>query len=193
MVKILFILLLALVMPLTVPAHAAARAADAVATCVFTVARVRGSINRDVYPYRGTLSVRGSFPLPGLLTLQAFTNTAQPSLLTLNNGKTLGSGAFVRSNRAGTLLLFRSRIKKEKWRLTTTLRLKRGIVHLLMTVCKEPHRDHGLGTANQDTDGWLPHTVAASVCLYGDDQPRIGVGTYALREKSQMDKKTIFK
>ncbi|MCX7003084.1 MAG: hypothetical protein NTV22_07405, partial [bacterium] len=166
---------------------------DTVATCAFTVVSLRGSINREVYPYHGTLALRGTITLPGLLNLWAFTNTAQSSLLTLSNGKKLGSGTFVRSNKAGTLLTFRSRIKEENWRLVTTLRLKKTGLQVSLSVCNEPDLDHGLNTVNQDTDGWLPHTVTACVRLHDDDQTLIGVGTYQLREKSQMDKKTIYK
>jgi len=198
MVKALLLLIPALFMPFAMPARAAttsatARTPDAVVTCAFTVVKLGGNINRDVYPYRGTLTVRGTLAVPDLFTLQAFTNVAQPSLLTLNNSKTIASGAFVRSNKAGTLLTFRSRIKKEKWLLTTTLRLKKTALHVHMTVCNEADLDHGLGTANQDTDGWLAHTVAATVTLQNDDQTLIGLGTYSLREKSQMDKRTIYK
>ncbi|GEM_PF-1900923 len=198
MLRTLHIVLPALLVPLVLPARAAAmptaaRTEDTVVTCAFTVTTLRGTINRAVYPYRGTLALRGKVALPGLLTLQAFTNTAQTSLLTLNDGKTLGSGAFVRSNKAGTVLTFRSRIRQDKWLLTTTLRLKKRVLQVSMTVRNEPDLDHGLGTANQDTDGWLPHTVAASVCLHDDDLTLFCVGTFPLREKSQMDKKTVYK
>jgi hypothetical protein len=179
-------------------AHAAdlpavSRGPHAQTTGVFAIAKLSGSIDRGVYPYRGRLTLRGTLPAPDLISLAAYTNTPQFALVTLNNGKVLGSGAFVRKNKAGTLLLFRTRIKAEKWLLTTTLRLKKGVLHVTLAVVNEPDLDAGLGTANQDTDGWLKHDVGAVLCLTCGDGPRTGAGAYRLREKSQMDKKTIYK
>jgi len=198
MLHALILLVPVLIVTLAIPRRAAAmpgaaRSPDAVVTCAFAVVALRGSIKREVYPYRGTLTLWGTIAMPGLLNLRAFTNTAQSSLLTLSNGKSLGSGAFVRSNKAGTLLTFRSRIKEENWRLVTTLRLKKTGLQVRLSVCNEPDLDHGLNTVNQDTDGWWSRSVTACVRLHDDDQTLIGVGTYQLREKSQMDKMTIYK
>ncbi len=163
-------------------------------TSTYTIAKLKAKIKwkaGDFYR-RGDVKIKGTVPTT-LTDLNFLNGSYISNLMLLNSSVTAPSGDFLKINKKGTAVKFKTKRESDKLLITTKLTLKNGVLTVILKGKNVYSLYTAFGMTNTDSGGWQSKIADILLEIDIDGNYILGLGSKSYQYKTIVDKKTKIK